>query len=413
MAMGKKNKSPYKDDFLNRIKAAHDLRPEDRLYSVMAMLKENLGHRFLRSQEIFEYAYDDPAGAEYWRGWFDKPGLTVEAFARLLATHTAAEYADNLGQEKPPRPIEMYSASREKIILTLREAAEMECLKFKGELDVLLGMRAGNEVSLGLAWITNSQGYSQPKTLDQVKVYPRQTIKWFADCPERAELLPESLRIWWATQSTMENMVEIAQDEEPDLESTIRTKPVLDPNQPQFNDIGDYWQVCFQGKPISLKKIKGLAMIAFLVSRPWETFKPEALLRLFSNPIVTVPEMPGDGYSKMIPPQPKCDAKTIKAVKDRLDELNNNPLPDPEKNMEEKEKLKKYLRDVAGLMGNGRTFRDDKERVRSSVDKAIRRTITSIKNNSPKLHQHLTQTILAKNLPRWSYHPNPIATKNI
>ena len=97
---GNKDNSLSKDDFLNRIKTAHVLRPENRLYSVLAMFKENLRYRFFRSQEIFEYAYGDPTGAEYWRGWFDKPGLTVETFARLLATQTAAEYADNLDQEK-------------------------------------------------------------------------------------------------------------------------------------------------------------------------------------------------------------------------------------------------------------------------------------------------------------------------
>jgi len=410
---GNKDNSLSKDDFLNRIKTAHVLRPENRLYSVLAMFKENLRYRFFRSQEIFEYAYGDPTGAEYWRGWFEKPGLTVETFARLLATQTAAEYADNLDQEKKFSPVEMFSASRDKIILMLRKAAEMECLKFKGELDALLGMRVGNEVSLGLVWITNAQGCSQPKTLDQVKVYPSQTIKWFADSFERAELLPESLRSWWAAQSMMEKLVEIAQDEESGVEFVARTKPILDPNQPYFYDTGDYWQVLYQGKTISLKETNGLIMIKSLVSRPLEIFEPVALLQLISNPIVTVPERLQDGYSEVLPPQPKCDAKTLKAIKDKLDELNNNPLPDSEENMVKKETLERYLRDAKGPMGMGRTFRDDKERARGSVDKAIRRTIKGIKSNSPELHQHLTQTILAKNMPRWSYYPNPAATKNI
>ena len=59
--MGKKGEFKYKEDFLSRIKAAHDLRPEDRLYSVLAMVKENLFCRFFQSHEIFEYAYDDVA----------------------------------------------------------------------------------------------------------------------------------------------------------------------------------------------------------------------------------------------------------------------------------------------------------------------------------------------------------------
>lgn len=396
-------------DFFGKLKVVRKLNQEQKLYATLGAFKENLKCRYCKSAEIFEVVYDDPAGTEYWLGWFDKPALTLEVFTSLLATHMVAEHADNLAPEKPYDPIEMYSASRDIIKRILHDMAKMKGLKFKIELDAMSDMRAGNEVLLLEEWITDAQGYRQPKTVDQRQVHPRQAMKCIAEYPGRAELLPESLCNWWATQSTTESIVEIAQDETPDVKSTTRMKQVFHPIQPYFDNIGDYWQVHFQAKTISLKKTKGLPMIAFLVSRPYKTFKPEELSRLISNPIEVVHERLGDGYSEVITPQPKRDAKTLMAVRRRLEELNDNPLPDPEENMRQKQQLEEYIRKMSKV----RYFSDYKERVRSSVDKVIRRTIKRIKKYSPELHQHLTQTILARSSPRWSYHPKPVATKDI
>ena len=199
------NASMNLDNFLGMVRAARELKTGNQLNTVLGMFKENFKYQYCKSTEIFQALFDDPTGAEYWRGWFAKPSLTVEAFTRLLATHTAVEYADKISKDAPP-PMDKYYSSRKSIILTLRETAEMKCLPFIGELDALLGMKAGN-IQLGVTWITNAKGVSKPKTLDQVRVYPLQTLQWFTDSPEHTELLPESLRLWWNTQTPMVSRV--------------------------------------------------------------------------------------------------------------------------------------------------------------------------------------------------------------
>lgn len=396
--MEKKGENKIRVDFLNRLKYVQDLRIENRLYSVMAMMRENLRYQFVKTQEIFRAAFDDSSGAEYWQCWFDKPGLTIETFARLIATHKSAEYADNISQNKSPSPMEMFSANREKIILTLREAAEMESLTFKGELDALLRIRRSIEVFLGIVWVDGSQGYSRIKTLSQVKIYPRQAINWFMESRERADLLPDSLRSWWANQSAVDYKGQIKQTEE--SESEIKETRI-----PEFVNKGDYYKVVFDRKTVLLKKTKGLVMIEYLVSRPMEVFRPKELWQLFSNPVEISPERVDDGYAEESSAQQMIDPKTIKAVEERLQELDGNSLVDPEKYLEEKEQLKQYLSVAKNNKRGSRSFRDNKENIRSAIDKNIRRTIKKMKYNSPDLHQHLTQTILTIKSPRWSYRP--------
>jgi hypothetical protein len=59
-------------EFLEMIKALQKLPPGDRHYSVFQVYGENVEHRWCSTSEIFQAAYGDPVGAEYWRGWFEK-----------------------------------------------------------------------------------------------------------------------------------------------------------------------------------------------------------------------------------------------------------------------------------------------------------------------------------------------------
>lgn len=228
----KNSKSPA-DDFLSPLKA--ELSPENRLFLIRSKFRENLLFHYCSSEEIFRAVYGDPRGAEYWRGWFDKAGLTVPEFAELMGIHVAGEYSDknppgkdllisreatrgkvvkvlqDLGEMKPPKlkkddvdelfhknPLwQKCENSRKAVILHLKEAAGMKVLPFVGDVEVLLHMKAE---TINQGWFYDRKE-GKVNSLTDIKIYPRETLKWFADSPIRADLLPESLRLWWATQS--------------------------------------------------------------------------------------------------------------------------------------------------------------------------------------------------------------------
>jgi hypothetical protein len=181
--------------FLDMIRAGHDLPSEERLYFVLSAIKENLRYHHWPSREVFKTVLDDPKGSEYWRGWFDMPGLTVEKFADLLAIHAAAEFADDAQLNKDDQtPLEIYQARKETVIMALQEAAEMNALEFEGDIDALLSMKRSYAFQ---GWVLKDKAI---KSLTKVKIYPRDTLGWFAACPERKDLVPGSLKAWWSTQ---------------------------------------------------------------------------------------------------------------------------------------------------------------------------------------------------------------------
>lgn len=230
-AVSKKNRPlAYDPTPLSSFKA--ELDPERRLYLVRDKFRENLSFRRCSGEEIFRNECGDPSGAEYWRGWSDKPSLTVVDFTELIAIHRAIEYGDKnplgkdpliyrkevfktlirFGENIAPEAYEdgailtqiliqrEYKERWKAVILALKEAAEMKALKFEGDIDGLLEIKDSE-----ICWEATFkfiEANIKKMSLSQVKLYPRETLAWFADCPERAVLLPESLRLWWATQST-------------------------------------------------------------------------------------------------------------------------------------------------------------------------------------------------------------------
>jgi len=168
------------------------------LYYTRNAFRENLKSRLRTSSEIFQDIYEDPSGAEYWRGWFDSLDMTVADFAHLLAIHLESDAIDKYEQKKdiPSRPIAIYENRRKEILLILQKAAKMKALKFEGETDALLEMNTTAIVSGGMWTSKNNVKY-----LSQAIIYPPDTLKWFVKVPERAVLLPASLREWYANQS--------------------------------------------------------------------------------------------------------------------------------------------------------------------------------------------------------------------
>lgn len=182
-------KSPGK--FLEMATKLQELPLEERVYSVFQLFEKNIERRHpCLSAKIFEAAYGDPGGTEYWRYWFVMPSLCMTAFhfVSLLATHVAAEYADAHALDEGPLAVnKRLKTSQREIIWLLQEAGKKVDLRFFEDRDrkALLSVRFPDG---GNSWLR----------LDRVPIVDRSAIlEWFAGVPERALVLPESLRAWW------------------------------------------------------------------------------------------------------------------------------------------------------------------------------------------------------------------------
>jgi len=92
---------PKKDKFNIDLTIIREKSKEERLNYVFSAFKEN-GLRYrCSSAKIFQDVYDDPTGAEYRQGWFDKEDLTVPFFVSLMATHKTVEYIDSHLNDAP------------------------------------------------------------------------------------------------------------------------------------------------------------------------------------------------------------------------------------------------------------------------------------------------------------------------
>lgn len=214
----------HANHFLERIRTGtHDLKSKELLpaskylYFIRDQFRENLKFHYCSSNQIFQAACDDPNGFAYWQGWFNKLRLTVEDFARLLAIHGAVEYSDTCvghkdcvlkdqtgTQIKPQRAsLEFYKIRREKVISILLEASKMDkasdALRFEGEVDALKAKNA--DVMIAHGWVREGD---KLWSLTKVDLYPHSTLEWFVAVPERAELLPKSLCVWWTNSKRME-----------------------------------------------------------------------------------------------------------------------------------------------------------------------------------------------------------------
>jgi hypothetical protein len=122
-----------------------------------------VGHR--SDAELFQAAYGDASGRDYWYAQLSEP-VAVYKFAYVLAVH-AAECADQL---------ELATIS---IIRAFRDAAEA------GE-DWLVG-----DTGPLIALEDRQRNF---KTLDKIKVRPRAAVHWLLSKPKRQHLVAASLR---------------------------------------------------------------------------------------------------------------------------------------------------------------------------------------------------------------------------
>jgi pyrimidine deaminase RibD-like protein len=186
-------------EFLDIAKALSGETPDEQLGSISYLFEKNLERRRCSSSEIFEAVYGDSTGREYWRGWFYQPSMTVREFVDLIALQAATEYYDIHGEGS--KATEKLTHTRRDLTIYLREAAEMDILVFKGDVEALKWFTG---VMNGVWYFTKNPGsvFANPhiKTLEDVKIGPLDTLRWFADNPERSPLLPKSLRDWYGSQ---------------------------------------------------------------------------------------------------------------------------------------------------------------------------------------------------------------------
>jgi hypothetical protein len=153
------------DGFLARAKLLSDQPKVFRSQLVTAELAMALAVGHSSEAEIFQAAYGDPSGREYWHAQLSEP-IAVYKFAYILAVH-AAESGDQL---------EVATIS---IIRAFRDAAEA------GE-DWLVG-DTGPLIAL-------ENGRRSFETLDKIKVRPRAAVHWLLSKPKRQHLVAVSLR---------------------------------------------------------------------------------------------------------------------------------------------------------------------------------------------------------------------------
>ena len=186
--------------FLDFARAARDLTPDSRLWSVLAIFKENARSYGLPSADIFQAVYDDPTGAEYWRGWIDIPEITVEEFVNMFSVHTASEFSETLDPQSSGYGrsiVEKYLANRDSLIIALKDAASApdiaNALKLEGNVEALSQLETYSDPALEWA---QGKNYRLTKVLRNTRLNLKETLTWLADNTNRL-LLPKSFIDWW------------------------------------------------------------------------------------------------------------------------------------------------------------------------------------------------------------------------
>jgi hypothetical protein len=162
---GQGNGLALKRQFLEHAKALSPLDEVFRCRQVPQLLCDMLAFGIRAEAEVFENAYGDPQGREYWGTLLSEP-VRVYSFAHVLAVHVA-ENAEQLDM------------ARIAIIRAFRDAAEAGEQWFVGETGPILAMK---------------DGQTDFANLIKLKVFPRPALEWLMSKPRRRHLVPDSLR---------------------------------------------------------------------------------------------------------------------------------------------------------------------------------------------------------------------------
>ena len=209
--------------------------------------------------------------------------------------------------------------------------------------------------------------------------------------PEEVSLPTESRRILdeSGVRTTALSPAARLADLEIDWISVFPEIPAREANPPEFlfQKNGDFWNLAYEGKLISIRDSKGLVYIAELLRRPGqEIFAAE--LFAAANGMKMVPV----GSSGAM-----IDDTAMRAYRQRAADLQlqlaeaekNNDTGGQEAAQLELERLTEEILAGRGLSGRRRNAQDDSDRIRKAVSNAIGRAVDMIRKHAPPLADHL------------------------
>lgn len=217
-------------------------------FALLHTFRLNIKKRICSTSEMLKAVYDDSAGDKYWSDWLQMEMVNAKRFLDLLSIHGACDLADTHTSFDPNACKERCETVRRQTFLLLQQAVRSKELAIVGPREVLLSSSIEDtECIEGLTYKDAKDDW--PKA---IKVYPRQTVHWFARLPERATLLPSSLRSW-LMRNTLGNadryFGELALDHSDDFRSVRLHGRVftLTPNQARIIEI--LWEAREKGFP--------------------------------------------------------------------------------------------------------------------------------------------------------------------
>jgi tetratricopeptide (TPR) repeat protein len=167
------------------------------------------------------------------------------------------------------------------------------------------------------------------------------------------------------------------------------------------------WEVIFEGRTVRLKKLRGLTLIAHLLSHPYQPISTLELASLGRN---------GEVMAERRPPSdlgPALDDDAKRAYRARVQELHQEREEARSSGNEQaalkvEEELRFLTREIAravGLFGRDRRTGSDSERARVRVTNSIKFAIMKIAEHQPSLGSYLQRTI--RTGTSCSYMPEP------
>lgn len=179
----------------------------------------------------------------------------------------------------------------------------------------------------------------------------------------------------------------------------------------QFRNMGDYFEVVFNGKRFQVQKTVGLQYIATLLSKPGQDFSAEDLLQVAGRlaPIEHCEKFEqGLGLGGNV--GQITDLKAIHDWRKRLNEIEKEireargDICRIEKLEYEKEKITKEIISSTKPGGQLKAFRTEQDRNKGSIRKALQRAFEQIETKNGTLAEHL-RTAINPITPPCSYRP--------
>lgn len=181
-----------------------------------------------------------------------------------------------------------------------------------------------------------------------------------------------------------------------------------DHSSPQliFYEDGDFFRIGEKGAEKTLKNIKGLQLIHFLLQHPQQNFRPIEVFHFGRMPVTEKVTDTDDRINIEKAPYILCsDKKARTAYKEQIEELKivlHNQYADPHEKLEAKEEIEKLA--AALKEKRMRNTGSNEENVRINVQKLIKRALEKIQKMCPDIERCLNRSTV-KTGHSCSYQP--------